>query len=161
MTKSWYIYIFIIFNNCKSVDKVLPQNVNRRAYSPFVFFVYSVDSEIRWWDYKPIYIYMMMKQCACLINASLCIIGWIYALNASFCLIVVQIQWKVILLSSKTLWRRRNNSLRIHYSDVIMSVMASQITSASIVCSTVCSGADQRKHQSSASLVFVIPLTKG
>ena len=42
-----------------------------------------------------------------------------------------------------------------HYSDVIMSTMLSQITGVSIVCSTVCSGADQRKHQSSASLAFV------
>ena len=33
--------------------------------------------------------------------------------------------------------------------------MASQITGVSIVCSAVCSGADQRKHQSSASLAFV------
>ena len=39
-----------------------------------------------------------------------------------------------------------------HYNDVIM---ASQITSAPIVCTTVCSGGDQRKHQSSASLAFV------
>ena len=36
-----------------------------------------------------------------------------------------------------------------------MSAMASQISGASIVYSTVCSGADQRKHQSSALLVFV------
>ena len=36
-----------------------------------------------------------------------------------------------------------------------MSVMASQITWVSIVYSTVCSGADRRKHQSSASLAFV------
>ena len=43
----------------------------------------------------------------------------------------------------------------VHYSDVIMRAMASQITSVFIVCSTVCSGADQRKHQSSASLDFV------
>ena len=42
-----------------------------------------------------------------------------------------------------------------HYSDVIMSAMASQITSVWIVCSIVYSGADQRKHQSSASLAFV------
>ena len=33
--------------------------------------------------------------------------------------------------------------------------MASQITGVSIVCSTVCSGADQRKHQSFASLACV------
>ena len=42
----------------------------------------------------------------------------------------------------------------IHYGDVIMGAMASQITSLTIVCSTVYSGADQSKHQS-ASLAFV------
>ena len=36
-----------------------------------------------------------------------------------------------------------------------MSVMASQITSLTIVYSSIYSGADQRKHQSSASLAFV------
>ena len=39
----------------------------------------------------------------------------------------------------------------VHYSDVIMSTMASQITRLTIVYS----GADQRKHQSSASQAFV------
>ena len=43
----------------------------------------------------------------------------------------------------------------IHYSSVIVSAMASQITVVSIVCSTVCSGVNQRKHQISASLAFV------
>ena len=42
-----------------------------------------------------------------------------------------------------------------HYSDVIMSPMASHITSLTIVNSTVYSVADQRKHQSSVSLAFV------
>ena len=42
-----------------------------------------------------------------------------------------------------------------HYSDVIMGAMASQITSLTIVYSTVYSGSDQRKHHSSASLAFV------
>ena len=42
-----------------------------------------------------------------------------------------------------------------HCGDVIMGKMASQITSLTIVYSTVYSGADQRKHQSSASLAFV------
>ena len=36
-----------------------------------------------------------------------------------------------------------------------MSVMACQITGVSMVYSTVCSGADQRKHKSSVSLAFV------
>ena len=43
----------------------------------------------------------------------------------------------------------------VHYSDVIMGTIASQITSLTIIYSTVHSGADQRKHQSSASLAFV------
>ena len=44
-------------------------------------------------------------------------------------------------------------SLEIHHSDVIMGAMASQITSLIIVYSTVYSSSEQRKHQSSASLV--------
>ena len=43
----------------------------------------------------------------------------------------------------------------LHYSDVIMSAMALPITGITIVYRTVCSCADQRKHQSSASLDFV------
>ena len=39
---------------------------------------------------------------------------------------------------------------RKHYNDVIMDVIASQITSLTIVYSTVYSGADQRKYQRSA-----------
>ena len=42
-----------------------------------------------------------------------------------------------------------------HYSDAIMSAMASQITGVSIDYSTVYSGAYKRKHQSSTSLAFV------
>ena len=45
--------------------------------------------------------------------------------------------------------------LSFHYGDVIMSAVASLFTSVSIIYSTVCSGADQRKHQSSSSLAFV------
>ena len=43
----------------------------------------------------------------------------------------------------------------LHYSDVIKSRMASQITSLTIVYSAVYSGTDQIKHQSSASPAFV------
>ena len=42
-----------------------------------------------------------------------------------------------------------------HYSDVIMDAMGSQITSLTIDYLAVYSGADQGKHQSSASLAFV------
>ena len=44
-----------------------------------------------------------------------------------------------------------------HYNDVMIGAMASQITTLTIVYSTVYSSADQRKHQSYASLAFVIP----
>ena len=44
---------------------------------------------------------------------------------------------------------------RKHHDDVIMSAIASQITSLTIVYSAIYSGADQRKHQSPASLAFV------
>ena len=47
------------------------------------------------------------------------------------------------------------------YTDVIMGEMVSQITSLTIVYSTVYSGADQRKHQSSASLAFVRGIYRG
>ena len=42
-----------------------------------------------------------------------------------------------------------------HYNDVIMGTIASQITRHTSVYSTVYSDADQRKHQSTASLAFV------
>ena len=61
------------------------------------------------------------------------------------------------------------SAVDIHYIDVIMTTMSSQITSLTVVYSTVYSDADQIKHQSSASLTFVwgihrdrwIPRTKG
>ena len=48
-----------------------------------------------------------------------------------------------------------------HYDDVIMGAMASQIASLTIVYSTVYSDANQRKHQSSASLAFVRGIHRG
>ena len=47
------------------------------------------------------------------------------------------------------------HNIAVYYSDAIMSAMASQVNGVSIVYSTVCSGADQRKHQSSVPLAFV------
>ena len=59
--------------------------------------------------------------------------------------------------------------VRNHYDDVIMTAIASHITSLTIVYSIVYSDTDQRKHQSSASLAFArgihrdrwIPRTNG
>ena len=71
--------------------------------------------------------------------------------------------WRITWLVTKALWYKHQHvfppdDLRFgpeHYIDVIMGAIASQITSLTIVYSTVYSGADQRKHQSSASLAFV------
>ena len=41
----------------------------------------------------------------------------------------------------------KEHEIEVHYSDVIMSALVSQITGVSVVCSTVCLGANQRKHQ--------------
>ena len=76
-----------------------------------------------------------------------------------------QISWRWLPTKDKTILLLRV----IHYIDVIMTTIASQITSLAVVYSTVYSDVDQRKHQSSASLAFVwgihrdrwIPRTKG
>ena len=65
---------------------------------------------------------------------------WLFACNAHSRYAAIKIVWHLILH---------------HYSDIIMGSMASSITSLSLVYSTVCLGADQWKHQSSASLTFV------
>ena len=54
-----------------------------------------------------------------------------------------------------------NGLIFIHYDDVIMTMLASQITSLPVVCSIVYSDVNQRKHQSSASLAFVREIHRG
>ena len=58
-------------------------------------------------------------------------------------------QWRICMRRQSGSW------LIFHYNDVIMSAIAFQITSLTIVYLTVHSDTDQRKHQSSASLAFV------
>ena len=76
--------------------------------------------------------------------------------------LLLVIQWCILLFELV-------RSLLLHYSDVKMGKVASEITSPTIVYWTVYSDADQRKHQSSESLAFVwgnhrdrwMPRTKG
>ena len=56
---------------------------------------------------------------------------------------------------------RRPVSCVKHYDDVTMIMLASQITSLTVVYSIVYSGVNQRKHQSSASLAFVWEIHRG
>ena len=48
--------------------------------------------------------------------------------------------------TNKTFVMSETVAVVVHCNDVIMSAMTSQITSVSIIHSTTCSGADQRKH---------------
>ena len=88
---------------------------------------------------------------------------------------VTQIRWSVLhcqerctialrkslLLDSVSIPLLLNTSPQLHYNDVIMGVIVSPITSLTIVYSIVYSDADQRKHQSSASLASVRGIHRG
>ena len=63
-------------------------------------------------------------------------------------------------MKSLVFWLKFHWSL-FHYDDVIMTMLASQITSLTVVYSIVYSGVNQRKHQSSASLAFVREIHRG
>ena len=78
--------------------------------------------------------------------------------NNCFCLFPLKcVIWRILIYDScvTMIIQYQVQTLRYHYGDVIMDAMAPQITSLTIVYSTVYSGADQRKHQGSASLGFV------
>ena len=61
----------------------------------------------------------------------------------------IESSWNLFRINVMDMW------IWCHYSDVTMGAIESQIIGLTIVYSTVYSGADQRKHQSSASLAFV------
>ena len=95
----------------------------------------------------------------------------------SYCLYLSHLKPHAVAYVIQSLIRRqayhtlriRHRVYSVHYIDVIMTTLASQITSLAVVYSIVYSEADERKHQSSASLAFVrgihgdrwIPRTKG
>ena len=58
-------------------------------------------------------------------------------------------------------WHSREASISTHYDDVIMTMLASQITSLTVVYLIVYSAVNQRKYQSSASLAFVREIHRG
>ena len=68
--------------------------------------------------------------------------------------------WSVCIVVSPVVFYLKALKHR-HYDDVIMTMLASQITSITVVYSIVYSGVNQRKHQSSASLAFVWEIHRG
>ena len=109
--------------------------------------------------YKPLNIYIVNK--------------WDTLCSKSILIETVKISYKISILFCCALlcfgYSRKLQQRINHYNDVIMSLIASQITNLTVVCSTVYSDADQRKHQSSVWMAFVwgihrdrwIPRTKG
>ena len=72
------------------------------------------------------------------------------------------LEWKWISIKISLIFFLRVQLIwNIHYCDAIMGTVASQITSLTIVYTTVYSDADQSKHQSSASLAFVWGIHRG
>ena len=110
---------------------------------------------IKWYTFRC----SVNTVCSCDINTiwnkffynHICLIGW--------CRLYCSLWWCNQLRPRNTIWSRRTRSQSVkimaHYDDVIMATMASQITSLTVVYSTVYSDADKKKLQSSASLAFV------
>ena len=79
----------------------------------------------------------------------------ILEIMCNFVTSVMSVDGLAPLGASTSTGRKVMTKFVFHYIDVIMATLASQITSSTVVYSTVHSDADQRKHQSSASLSFV------
>ena len=116
----------------------LSSNVTLSSHLPSTYIrnVSRIMYELWWQD-----IYAINPICInwCLSNT--------HKVHVITCINSTSLQCTIVFVSCATFLR--------HYNDVIMSATASKITSLTIVYSTVYSGADQRKHQSSASLAFV------
>ena len=95
----------------------------------------------------------------CLAASSVHTLSQYFCRRSKNCLLSVHVNCKpgVVMMQtlSMNIWHRN------HYNDVIMGAIASQITSFTIVYSIVYGDADQRKHQSSASLAFVRGIHRG
>ena len=59
-----------------------------------------------------------------------------------------------IILCDLRMMIAQSTGITITLVDVIMGAMVSQITSLTIIYSTVCSGADHKEHQSFTTLAF-------
>ena len=112
-------------------------NPNDRIYSRLDWMVYCRSEK-----YLDI---SMLIPCACTVRSKM-------QMSADSALNLVVF---TTALLHKMIQSRQLALLTYHYDDVIMSALASQITSLMIVYSAVYSDVDQRKHQSSASLALV------
>ena len=90
----------------------------------------------------------------------------VFGLDKFHILTSTALHWPSCMSNTSTMDRA---TVGFNYTDVIMTTMASQISSLTVVYSTVYSDAVQRKYESSASLAYVweihrdrwLPRTKG
>ena len=92
------------------------------------------------------------------VAVGLAIIRWLFIKQTYMCIFQNLYQSKVV---QSQLYIVAYDIICVHYDDVIMGTIASQITSLAIVYSIVYSGADLSKHQSSTSLAFVWVIHRG
>ena len=97
-------------------------------------------------------------QAIILTNAHLLPIG---PQETNFIQILIEIQTFSLKKMHWKCLQNNDNFVSLHYCDVIMGANATQITSLTVVYWTVYSDADQRKHQSSASLAFCVGNSPG
>ena len=86
---------------------------------------------------------------SCLLHTKIIVVYTVFTLESIGCSVLCT------FLDSSTTQCPPLSCMINHYRDVIIGVMVSQLTSLTIVYLVVYWGADQRKHQSSASLAFV------
>ena len=103
----------------------------------------------------------------CTIQSIVSIVLPIYELKSChFCDYVRKMSWVIAGARSKTPWHFYKTGASLTKTGALLTDnrSSSQPVNPTIVCSTVYSGADQRKHQSSVSLalgIHRIPRTKG
>ena len=97
------------------------------VYIYYIYIYYTIHSYAitRWYDSTP---FIVSKWGVEVLSQSVAVLPWWANAEISFCTILLYGSY-------------------CHYSDVIMSAMASQIAGVTIVYPTVCSSTDQRKHK--------------
>ena len=117
-------------------------------------------SKATWWHHRYYANLLSLNQHVSNVSSCPTIIIWMTQ-SCDYFLIPVCIGRKPCRIFHFTKWLSLSPILNCcfhlipRYSDVVMSAMASQITSLMIVYSTVYSDADKKKHQRSAPLAFV------
>ena len=152
MSNTQYLSVTItkIVNGSKSIAiayAYVPLNANWIVY----VHIYSVF--VSWNEWGNLYSQIILPFICCYMY-HYCIMGIKKLITHHSASIIFQLRSALCLETIKRIFYQLIVS-PTNFCDVIMDTTASQITSLTIVYLTVYSVADQRKHQSSASLAFV------